>query len=219
MEAVNKILGRIPIYLIAVLYCGYLGFDFYSWINDANSELAQKKASLIQSKQALEANKKKVKTLEDFEKTLELTKAEVRQLMAQLENAKSSLNTDVDVAGFIDMVSLEAKKLGLVIKKIKPEAEVRKEYYSEVPFTIDFRGAFVQSLVFFDRISRLRQIVRVAAFDMKPSGSNSTKYVELSGSFKLQTFKYLGTKADEIAKQQQIQEEPAKPAPKQGGAK
>ena len=50
------------------------------------------------------------------------------------------------------MISLEAKKIGLVIKGIHPEAEVKKDYYAQVPFTIGINGAYAQILVFFDRL-------------------------------------------------------------------
>ena len=206
MGGLNRLLSRIPFLTIAVLYCGWLAYGYYDWLNSPTSELATKKTQLTQSKQLNEKVKAKLKEADEFYKGYDIQRARVRQLYTQLESAKGMLNADIDVANFLRMISLEAKKLGIVIKKMKPDAETKKEFYTEVPFSVDLTGAFVQMLVLFDRIARFQQIVRVDTFGMKPSGSNVTKYVELAGSVRLLTYKYQGTDADEVLKKQEMVE-------------
>ncbi len=209
MELVNKLLNRVPILLITTLYCGWLGYEYYDWINSANSELGQKKTALKTSQQNLDKAKKKLETAEEFYKNLDVLRSRIRQLTTQLESTKAVLNAEIDIANFVRMISLEAKKLGLVIKGIRPESEQRKEFYIEVPFTVALKGAYVQVLVFFDRISKLQQIIHVSDFSMRPTGNTQTKYVELDGSTRVVAYKYLGTQADEVAKKESLNNNPA----------
>ena len=199
MGALNSLLNRLPIMLGAILYALFLGYQTWDWLNSDASELGQKKAEAKAIVKALESTKVKIKDAEEFYKNLDLIKAEIRQLSSQLENSKNSLTGELDVGDFISIVTHEAKKLGLVVKSIAPEPVTQKEFYLEVPFRISLSGAYVQMLVFFDRISTLTQIVRVSDVDMKTAGNNSVKYVPLTGSAKLVAYRYIGTKADDVS--------------------
>lgn len=198
MEALNKALGKLPIMPVIVLYCGWLGYSYYSWLNSPDSELGMRKTGIESSRRQVELVKKKLATGEEFFKNLDAVRARIRQLTAQLDNSKTTLSADIDIANFVRMLTLEAKKLGITIKSITPQGEVKKEYYTEVPFNVTLKGAYVQVLVFFDRIARLQQVIKVGDFDLKPTGNAYTKYVELSGTAKIISYKYLGTHADEI---------------------
>ena len=92
--------------------------------------------------------------------------------------------------------------MGLTIASIRPMADVKKDYYIEVPFKLEFKGAYVQILVFLDRIVRLQQLVRITGFDLKPLGNTMAKYVELTGSGTIKTYKYVGSAADEVTNQE-----------------
>jgi len=198
MERLNAFLKIVPILIVG--YVLYLGWQHWDWLNSPGSALGQKRAALVSAKQQLTTVQGKVKAAEEFYRQLESLRARIRELAAQLENSKSSLSAEIDIANFVRMVTLEAKKLGLVIKGIKPETDSRKEFYVEVPFLVAVKGAYVQLLVFFDRIAKFQQVIRVSEFQMRPSGTAFQKYVELEASAKLVTYKYVGTEADEIGK-------------------
>ncbi|MGE4231958.1 MAG: type 4a pilus biogenesis protein PilO [Bacteriovoracia bacterium] len=199
MEAIEKLLGRLPILALIIAYSSYLGYEYWDWMQSDSSELGQKKAAVMNAHQNLEMVKKKLETAQEFYKNLDTIRLRVRQLTGQLDQTKEALTSEVDVAKFIKMITMEAKKLRLTIKAIKPAAEVKKDYYIEVPFNVELKGAYVQQMVFFDRISKLRQLIRVSDFIMKPTPNIATKYVELDGNVQLVAFKYLGTTADDIA--------------------
>lgn len=202
MKQLNDILAKIPVIVLAMLYLGYMGWDYYDFLNSPESELGAKKAQLAAMKTQLEVQQKKLVSAQDFFKNLDSIRNRIRTLSQQLENTKASLNAEIDLANFIRMITLEAKKVGLTIQSIRPEPDVKKEYYIEVPFAIQLKGAYVQTLVFFDRIVRLQQLVRVAGFDFRPVGNAYAKYVELEGNGRLVTFKYLGSAADEVVTQE-----------------
>ena len=198
MEQLNDLLRKIPIVPIAILYCLYLGYGYYDWKNAPTSEYFRKKNELKTTKDTLQTQKNKLKEAQEFIAKLETQKANIAQLTSQLESAKVLFGQEIDVASYIRTISTEAKKINVSIKNIKPEAEVAKEFYVEVPFTIGIRGAFVQFLVLFDRLSRMQQISRISSFNFKPSNSAATKFTEIEGDLKLVTYKYKGSEADKI---------------------
>lgn len=199
-ENLQKTLARLPIVLFAMLYCGWLTYDYYDWLNSPESELGMKKSSVESAKVELEQMKKKLATGEEFFKNLDAIRARIHTLTAQLDATKSVLSADIDIANFVRMVTLEAKKLGITIKGIKPEQDSKKEYYIEVPFTVGLKGAYVQLLVFFDRVAKFQQVIRISDFQMRPISGNTKKYVELDGAVKLVSYKYLGSAADDVVK-------------------
>lgn len=198
MENLLKLLARLPIIPLAALYCGWLVYDHYDWLNSPQSELGQKHTQLEGAKTELEATKKKLASGEEFLKNLDAIRERIRTLTAQLESTKASLSAELDIAGFVRLITLEVKKLGFQIKAIKPETEKKDEYYTEVPFSVTFKGAYVQMLVFFDRVSKFQQLIRIGDFALHPTGNNLTKYVELEATVKLVAYKYLGTAADDV---------------------
>jgi Tfp pilus assembly protein PilO len=210
MGELNKTLSRLPIVLLAALYCGYLAYDYYDWLNSPQSELGKKKAAVVAAKTELDAAKKKLASGQEFFRNLDALRSRIRSLTSQLEGSKATLSADIDIANFLRMITLEAKKLGLSIKGVKPDREIKQEYYLEVPFTVAFKGAYVQALVFFDRISKFQQVIRVSDFDLKPTGNVFTKYVELDGSVKLIAYKYLGTAVDDVKDKKEMNDEAEK---------
>ncbi|MEW6056509.1 MAG: type 4a pilus biogenesis protein PilO [Bdellovibrionota bacterium] len=204
MEALNKQLSKVPVVLGVLFYLLYLGYSHWSWRESPESEFGTKKSVLSNAVENLGVQKKKLADGEEFFKNLDAVRARIRQLTAQLDGTKASLSADIDIANFVRMVTLEAKKLGLSIKGIKPEPETKKDCNIEVPFSVAFRGAYVQALVFFDRIAKFQQVIRVSDFEMKPTGSTYTKYVELDAMAKLVAYKYLGSQADDIINKQEM---------------
>ncbi len=202
MRGLNQLFQRIPIALIAVGFLAYLAGSYYIWTTSDTSELALRKQALVNSQQNLTQLQAELAKAEAFLQSLDTIRARIRALAQQLEETKDSLSSEVDIGNFVKILNLESNKVKLRLKGIKPEVERKRDYYVEVPFVINLKGAYIQILVFLDRISRFQQIVNISDFQLKPSGNNLTNYVELDGSVRLVTYKYLGSSADQIGKKQ-----------------
>ncbi|MBI3544873.1 MAG: type 4a pilus biogenesis protein PilO [Deltaproteobacteria bacterium] len=198
MENLTKILSRLPIVVLAAFYCGYLYYDHNDWLTSKDSELGQKKAQVVIAKTDLDAQKKKLATGEEFFKNLDALRERIRALTDQLASTKTSLSADIDIANFVRIVTLEVKRLGFQIKGIKPELEKKNEYYVEVPFSVSLRGTYIHFMVFFDRVAKFQQVIRISDFKMSPTSNNLMKYVELDAEVKLVAYRYLGSAADDI---------------------
>lgn len=208
MENFKNTLNRLPILLLACAYCGWLAYDYYDWLNSPTSELGAKKTALATAKTDLATLDKKLAVGEEFFRNLDDIRTRIRALSGQLDSTKALIGADIDVGAFVRIITLEAQKLGIIVKSFKPAspAEVTKENYVEVPYTVTLRGAYVQMLVFFDRIAKLQQIVRISGFGMKPTGNIYAKYVELEGTVKLVAYRYVGNAVDEILKKDSMKD-------------
>jgi type IV pilus assembly protein PilO len=97
-------------------------------------------------------------------------------------------------------VSSLGKKAGLEFRAFKPEDEVQKGFYAEVPIRVEFLGTYHQIGVFFDRLSKLSRIVNMNEFGMGlVKESAESPLLEVKGI--ATTFRFLET------------------GPKEGGAK
>ena len=200
MENFQKLLARLPILALGLIYCCYLVYDHYDWMSSAASELGVKKGQVVSDKSEFDALKKKLSSGEEFFKNLDAIRERIKALTVQLDSTKTSLSGDIDIANFVRIITLEVNKLNFQIKSIRPETEKKSDYYVEVPFTVTLKGAYIQLLVFFDRVAKFQQVIRISDFSLKPSGNSSTKFVELEAAVKLVAYKYLGSTADDIIK-------------------
>ena len=207
-EKLKEALQKIPVVPIVAVIAGYLGYDYYSFMTDASSPLIQKQQQVEGVKKQNADLENKLKQAEEFFRSLDQKRNDLRVLALQLDALKASLSEDLDIPAFIKMINTEANKTGLAVLGIKPGEFKRSEYYVEQAFEMDFRGVYLQLLVFLERLANLERIVRTENITMRPVSSQTASYVELEGKLQLKTYKYQGSKADELLKAN---------APPQGG--
>ena len=61
------------------------------------------------------------------------------------------------------MVSGEARKSGVEIRRYTAKPYAAKEFYTEVPFEVEFDGPYYSMLGFFDRLGKVERIVNVSS--------------------------------------------------------
>jgi type IV pilus assembly protein PilO len=60
------------------------------------------------------------------------------------------------------MLSAEAMKAGIELRRYTARPTAGKEFYTEVPFEVELDGPYYSTLNFFDRVSKLERIVNVS---------------------------------------------------------
>lgn len=198
LDKIREALEKLPVGVIISVFVAYLAYDLYSFQFDPSSPLLMKRRDLGA---ATEENKRldgQLKEAQLFVKNLELKKTELRRLAMELEELKSSISEKLDIPAFMKRANTEAKKVGFTVLSIKPNGSQDKEFYSEYAFNINFRGAFIQLLAYFQRLSNIQELVKVEDFNMHTLGSNRARYVQLEGMLEVKTYKYIGSKADTI---------------------
>ena len=88
-----------------------------------------------------------------------------------------------------DVTSL-GKNAGLDFRAFRPQQEIRKAFYAEVPIDIEFTGGFHDIASFFDQIARLPRIINISELDMTISKENpSSTLLKVEG--KATTFRFV----------------------------
>lgn len=201
LDQIKALLQKIPITLIMVGFILYTSVEyFYSFKRSKDSPLVLKMSQLSKAQEELRATKQRLEVIEKFKKELDIKRAEIRNLAMELENIKLSLSEELNRGDFISAITKESSRAGLRTIGITPGAEGEsKTYYSESSFKFNFRGFFVQILIFLERIAHMKQLVRADDFQIIPTNHTDSKTLtELNGLIQIKAFRYRASNEDEI---------------------
>jgi type IV pilus assembly protein PilO len=217
---INEIVAKIPITLLLMAYLLFLGYQWYDFKNGSDSALNVKKSELEDAEKKKDQLNKKLVTLSEFAKNVEKKKRDLLQAMADLSALKDAIPEQNELPTLMNVLVTEAKRVGLSVKGINPQPEVRKEYYIEQPVKLEVGGAYFQLLAFTERLTSVSQVIQIGTLDVAPSQDKSPKGILLAAKMDVKFFKYLGTQADNLGKQdsgsQAVQNTSSSP---QGGQK
>lgn len=180
-------LGKIPrayrmalLPVVAVLvgaayaYLGYL---------PKAAELEKLRADQLQLQRRLNEVRAVAENLAKFEEEIAVLERKLKIALRQLPDSKELpvLLTDINTLG---------KTSGLEIKAFRPQSEVKRDFYAEVPIEVEFVGKFHDIVAFFDQVARLPRIVNVNKLDVK-IGEESTLETVLKVEGEAVTFRFL----------------------------
>ncbi|MFZ3342082.1 MAG: type 4a pilus biogenesis protein PilO [Terriglobales bacterium] len=145
-----KLLGVLV--LGAALVTGGLYFTVFKSQREENDAAQTKLQAKLRENAELEAYRPK---LADIERQL-------ASLKQQLEIERRIVPDEKEVDNFMRMVDGEARKAGVEIRRYTARPFVTKDFYTEVPFEIEFDGPYYSMLGFFDRLTKVERIVNVS---------------------------------------------------------
>lgn len=126
-----------------------------------------------------------VANLAAFEKELADLETQLKQALRQLPDSKELpvLLTDISSLG---------KDAGLEFKLFRPQNEIPREFYAEVPIEIEFSGTYHDIARFFDKVAKLPRIVNVNRMDVQVA-SRDADGTRLTVRGEATTFRFLET--------------------------
>jgi type IV pilus assembly protein PilO len=130
-----KLLGVLV--LVAVVGTGALYYTVFKSQRDENAAAQIKLQAKLRENAELEAYRPK---LADIERQL-------ASLKQQLEIERRIVPDEKEVDNFMRMVSGEARKSGVEIRRYTSRPYVAKEFYTEVPFEIELDGPYYDAWV------------------------------------------------------------------------
>jgi type IV pilus assembly protein PilO len=147
--------------LIMVLVVVVLIFGLY-W------QLAYKgKARTIDRLRSDLSNKQaKLNENEAIARNLPRFKEEVGKLNAQLSKVVQELPNSREIPNLLETISNLGAVNGLEVVYIKPQNDVDKGFYAEVPISIKVKGGYHEMGLFLDALSRLPRIINVSDITM-----------------------------------------------------
>ena len=93
-------------------------------------------------------------------------KAEVAGLERDLSLALKQLPNRKQFEDLLRDISTTGKKVGVIIKSIDRDREIRRDFYAEVPFKIELEGTYHDLARFFETVANLPRIVNMGALEI-----------------------------------------------------
>ena len=144
-----KLLGILV--LGAAVVTGGLYYTIFKSQREENAAAQTKLQAKLRENAELEAYRPK---LADIERQL-------TSLKQQLEIERRIVPDEKEVDNFMRMVNGEARKAGIEMRRYTAKPYQSREFYTEVPFEVEFDGPYYSMIGFFDRLSKVERITNV----------------------------------------------------------
>jgi len=188
---------RLPRLQKAGILCGavLLIFGLYWFLvyRDYSAKLDARQAVLTKKQQELNEQMVILADLPKFKKETADMKSKRQKALQQLPNEK-------DIDRLLEDISSLAIESGLEILLFKPEPEVKRNFYAEIPVELKLSGGYHDLALFYDKIANLPRIVNVSELLIeKPQEVDGRNILQASCTAK--TYKFIEEKPGEQDKQ------------------
>lgn len=129
-------------------------------------ELERLEKEEVSLKTAFESKQKKAINLQDYRDQLAQIELSLGEMLKQMP-------TKAEVANLLVDISQTGLASGLDFKLFQPNAEVRKDFYSELPISIQVVGKYEELGLFVSGLAALPRIVTVHDVNMSPQGKDT----------------------------------------------
>ena len=139
-------------------------------------EIEQVQATVDQQQQILTKNRR-------LAANLPRKKQEFAELEKQLSVALKMLPQKAEIPDLLEDVSRAGMESGLFFKVFKPENEVVKKFYAEVPVKVEITGTYRQLLTFLKRVGEMPRIVDVKniEIDLEKGATSGSLPLDIEG--------------------------------------
>lgn len=165
LEKVGKLPPQYRMALAVLLPLLLVGSYWYFLYRPATAEHKQ----LVVQQQGLQ---RKLNEVRSVAANLAKFEQEIQDLEAELKHAVLQLPSSKELPGLLTDITTLGKKAGLEFNAFRPQSEISRGFYAEVPIQIEFTGSYHQVATFFDRIAKLDRIVNVGDIKMSVHREN-----------------------------------------------
>lgn len=121
-------------------------------------------------------------------------KEEIAGLEEDLDLALKQLPDRKQFEDLLQDISTAGKKVGVTIKSIDRESEIRRDFYAEVPFKLELEGSYHDLARFFEMVASLPRIVNVGNMSINVA-SETQRMTRLKVTGRATTFRFLSEEA------------------------
>jgi len=166
--------------VIAMVFVGVLGLGYWLDIKDQRISLEKAESKETELRQTFETKAKKATNLAAYEQQLDEMKASFGAMLRQLPNK-------TEVAELLVDISQTGLASGLEFELFKPQGEVPREFYAELPISIRVKGDYHEFGSFISGVAALPRIVTVHDIQMAPSADGGRLTMEMLAK----TYRYI----------------------------
>lgn len=122
--------------------------------------------------------------------------AELNATEERFAEASLLLPKEKEIPALLTNISALGRGAGLDFLTFKPQADVPKDFYSEIPVDIQVRGPYHNMGIFLDQVSKLDRIVTVSNITMGGPQKESGEML-LNSSCRLVTYRFTNKKLEQ----------------------
>jgi type IV pilus assembly protein PilO len=182
LERINDLNNKQRL-LILVAIIAVIGVLFYLYpFKNSRTEIAGLTSRLTAVQGELQGLQAIAAKLPEF-------RATIVSLQKQLADLRTKLPQDKDIPLLLRSISEAGTDSGMHFDLFRPQGEIRKDYYSELPVNIAVRGPFHSMVAFMDRIAHLPRIVNITSFSFA-GAKEEGGYLFVTGTGMATTYRY-----------------------------
>ncbi|MBW1696534.1 MAG: type 4a pilus biogenesis protein PilO [Deltaproteobacteria bacterium] len=146
------------------------GFAYFSFL--------PKLAQIDQLKNDIEAKERQLMIATRKASQLRRYREMKKKAEADFRIAKKALPDRKEIPSLLTGISRAGKDAGLEFLLFQPKAEIKKDFYAEIPVSIKVSGSYHNIAIFFDKVSRLFRVVNIR--DITMTSKNGTSDLDTS---------------------------------------
>lgn len=167
--------------LIGIIFVTVLALGYYLDIKDQRVALEKTEATESELRRTFELRAKKATNLEAYEQQLAEMQESFGAMLRQLPNK-------TEVADLLVDISQSGLASGLEFELFKPQNELPKEFYAELPISIRVKGSYHEFGAFVSSVAALPRIVTVHDINIVPGKDGDDK---LTMELLAKTYRYM----------------------------
>lgn len=161
---------RILIFIVSFVLIGGL---YYFFIFQSKNEALQKERDEYKAQtELLETTKKRAAQLTKYEKLM-------KEAQERFNIAIQALPDKREVASLLTAISNAGTTAGLRFLNFQPKPDIKKDFYIEIPISIQLEGRYHQITDFFFQVAQLNRIVNLNDISIK-AGKQGADSLEMS---------------------------------------
>ena len=133
----------------------------------------------------------KVAKAKEDAKNLEKYQRQYKEAQVKFKVAVQLLPDKKEIPSLLEGISKSGKNSGLEFLLFKPEKEVRREFYAEIPVKIDVTGGYHNLGMFFAKVAGLPRIVNISNLSIKTAPTSKEAPGELTASCVATTYQFI----------------------------
>ncbi|MEN8257260.1 MAG: type 4a pilus biogenesis protein PilO [Thermodesulfobacteriota bacterium] len=177
--------------LAAIVVIPLVGFYFLSF-SPQNAKLKQlegQKVGLLQT----------IRRVEAIAANIGKHRAEMAEAQFMFQKASNLLPQQQEIPALLASLSDLGSNSGLEILSFKPGGENQKEFYAEIPISINLQGPYHNIGVFLDKVSKMSRIVSVSSLGISSPKEDEGEMI-LKTSLKLETYRFVENLTEQAKK-------------------
>ncbi|MFT5701051.1 MAG: type IV pilus assembly protein PilO [Desulforhopalus sp.] len=173
---------RLKAAIVAVIFLLPVAIFYLVYYQPKADKITSLNSQTVQLKKQVQEAKAKAANKEQFEKEL----AEVK---IKFEEKAILLPKDKEIPKLLKDISALGRNAGLDFITFKPLADIPKDFYAELPVSINVRGPYHNMGFFLDQVSKLERIVSVTNIKMSSPKKEGGEML-LKSDCKLVTYRF-----------------------------